>query len=65
MSEQPSTLAQAFLSTVARSGDRTALRWREPDGTWASWTLDELADRVARAAGGLRNLGVRPGTGSC
>ncbi|KAA1416814.1 long-chain fatty acid--CoA ligase [Nocardioides humilatus] len=61
MSSQPTTVVEAFASTVARSGDRTALRWREADGNSSSWTFHELADRVARATAGLRDLGVRPG----
>jgi long-chain acyl-CoA synthetase len=61
MSAQPTTLAAAFLATVADSPDRTALRWRNGDDTWSSWTFGELADRVARFAAGLQDLGVRPG----
>ena len=40
-------------------GDRVALRWR--DGEAGALTFDEYADRVARVAAGLRELGVRPG----
>lgn len=58
MSAHPTTVAEAFLSTVARSGDRTALRWRNADDTWSSMTLTEFADRVARVAAGLQGLGV-------
>jgi long-chain acyl-CoA synthetase len=61
MSAQPTTLAAAFLATVADSPDRTAVRWRNGDDTWSSWTFGELADRVARFAAGLQDLGVRPG----
>jgi len=61
MSLQHATIAHAFIDTVATSEDRTALRWRNADGTWSSWTFGELGDRVARAAAGLRDLGVRPG----
>jgi long-chain acyl-CoA synthetase len=61
MSAQPTTVAEAFLATVAQSGDRTALRWRNADDTWSSWTFTELADRVARVAAGLQRLGLRQG----
>jgi long-chain acyl-CoA synthetase len=55
------TVATEFLATVAADGSRTALRWMVGDGEWGSLTFDELADRVARAATGLRSLGVGPG----
>src|SRR5688572_10858029 len=55
------TVPEAFVSTVARSGDSTALRWKRPDGAWDSLSFTQLADRVARVATGLRELGVRPG----
>lgn len=51
------TIAGAFLSTVEASGSVVALRWKEGD-SWQEWTFDDYADRVARAAGGLRAQGV-------
>ena len=54
------TIAEAFLRTVRAHGSETALRWREGEG-WGSWTYDEYADRVARAAGALRGLGLGRG----
>src|SRR3954466_5136655 len=54
------TVPRAFLATVADRPDATALRWRDGDG-WGEWTWAEYADRVARAAGGLKALGVVPG----
>ena len=53
------TIAEAFLRTVRAHGAETALRWRSGDD-WGSWTYDEYADRVARAAGALRERGVQP-----
>ena len=47
------TVARGFLGTARSSPDRVALRWQDDDGTWGEWTWSDLADRVARAAGGL------------
>jgi long-chain acyl-CoA synthetase len=55
------TLPTAFNATVAAHGDRTALRWRNDDETWSEWTFQDYADRVAKAAGALRDWGVKPG----
>ena len=50
-------LAAALLEPAGTArGARVALR--EPQ---RSWSYDELADTVARLAGGLRGIGVRPG----
>lgn len=54
------TVAGAFVDTVADRPDAVALRWKEGD-EWRQWTFAEYADRVARAAGGLRAQGVRRG----
>ena len=54
------TIAGAFLETVRRSGAATALRWKDGEA-WQGWTFDEYADRVARAAAGLRAQGVGRG----
>ncbi|MGH9211184.1 MAG: AMP-dependent synthetase/ligase [Acidimicrobiales bacterium] len=54
------TICSRFLETVEAHGDRVALRAREGDG-WRSWTYHDYADQVARAAAGLRTLGVEPG----
>ncbi|HEY3261522.1 MAG TPA: AMP-dependent synthetase/ligase [Pseudonocardiaceae bacterium] len=56
-----STIAQGFVAAVGSRGDQTAVRWRDQDGAWRSWTTAELAHQVARAAAGLRALGVQPG----
>lgn len=55
------TVAREFVDTVAKYGDRTALRWMLPDGSLGSVTFAEFGERAARAAAGLRSLGVGPG----
>lgn len=55
------TVAREFLTTAAARGSATAVRWMVGDDEWGSITYDELSDRVARAAAGLRELGVEPG----
>ncbi|HMG44934.1 MAG TPA: AMP-dependent synthetase/ligase [Acidimicrobiales bacterium] len=55
------TVCSRFLDTVAAHGDLVALRAREEGGGWRSWTYDDYADRVSRAAAGLASLGVGPG----
>jgi len=55
------TVAREFANTVAQHGDQTALRWMQPDGTLGSVTFAEMGDKAARAAAGLRSLGVAPG----
>jgi len=55
------TIPQAFLRTVAEQGERVALRWQEPDGSWSEMTFVEYADAVARATAGLQAHGVLPG----
>ena len=54
----PTTVAGAFLNTVARKPDAVAVRTLD-DGVSYTWT--ELAERVAIAAGALRARGVQPG----
>ena len=55
------TLAKSFLATVAECGPDEAVRWREEDGSFQSWSFDEYADLVARAAAGLAKLGIGRG----
>ena len=55
------TVPTAFNETVALHGDRTALRWRNDDGSWDEWTFRDYADRVSRAAAFLRDWGIQPG----
>lgn len=55
------TITGEFLAALEKRRDHTSLRWRDADGAWHEWTTGEVADRVARAAAGLRALGVGPG----
>ena len=55
------TVAREFVDTVAKYGDRTAIRWMQPDGSLGSVTFAEFGDKAARAAAGLISLGVQPG----
>ncbi|HEX9993182.1 MAG TPA: AMP-binding protein [Acidimicrobiales bacterium] len=57
---QGQTVPERFLRTVSSCGDRVALRWRDGDG-WREWTFREYGERVARAAAGLRAMGLEPG----
>jgi long-chain acyl-CoA synthetase len=54
------TIASRWLETVAAHPDNVALRAKDGD-RWFEWTYSDLADRVARAAAGLRTLGVERG----
>jgi len=54
------TIASRWLETVSAHPGNVALRAKDGD-RWVEWTYADLADRVARAAAGLRTLGV--GTG--
>lgn len=54
------TITGAFLATVKSHGDVPAFRWLE-NGEWKQITWAETAMRVGRVAGGLRELGVKPG----
>lgn len=45
----------------AQSGDRDALVWEGEEGQSASLTYRQLSHAVARAANGLRSLGIGPG----
>ncbi len=54
------TVVSEFLKTVAARPDAVSLRWKTDDG-WNEWTWRDLADQVARAVGGLADLGIGPG----
>ncbi|MEO6988630.1 MAG: AMP-dependent synthetase/ligase [Aquihabitans sp.] len=54
------TVARKFLETVERNPDVVALRNPDGDG-WVEWTWADYAEKTARAAAGLRKLGVKPG----
>ena len=55
------TVCSRFLDTVAAHGDLVALRAKEDDGRWRTWTYQEYADRISRAARGLQAIGVGQG----
>ncbi len=55
------TAVTEFLTTLQNHGERTALRWMSGADQWASMTFAEMADSAARAAAGLRGLGVERG----
>jgi long-chain acyl-CoA synthetase len=55
------TVPTEFIKVIDRLGDQRALRWMDDGDSWGEMTFSELADRVARAAAGLRGLGVGPG----
>jgi long-chain acyl-CoA synthetase len=54
------TVTSLFAETVARIGDRTALRWKVGE-EWRQWTFSELSDLACRAATGLTAAGVGRG----
>lgn len=54
------TVTGLFAETVARIGDRTALRWKVGE-EWREWTFSELSDLACRAATGLAAAGVGRG----
>ena len=54
------TVAREFVDTVAKYGDRTAIRWMQPDGSLGSVTFAEFGDKAARAAAGHISLGEQP-----
>jgi long-chain acyl-CoA synthetase len=55
------TLASAFAATVEARPDAVALRWREA-ADWGTLTWAQYADRAARVAAGLRQLGIERGS---
>ena len=60
LSVEPATAVDWLLANVAQRGDGPALRWRDGE-EWRTSTWSEHGDRVARAAAGLRALGVGAG----
>ncbi|MEM9614535.1 MAG: long-chain fatty acid--CoA ligase [Actinomycetota bacterium] len=55
------TITSTFMETLAEHGDLVALRWKDDADAWHELTYSDFADRVARAAAGLRAQGVGPG----
>jgi long-chain acyl-CoA synthetase len=56
-----SNLPKRYLTNLERNGAVEVLRWKDADGAWQSWTLQELTDVTARLATGLAGLGVGKG----
>jgi long-chain acyl-CoA synthetase len=54
------TVTRQFVETVAAYRDRTALRCKDGEG-FREWTWAEYADRAARLAGALGDLGIGAG----
>jgi long-chain acyl-CoA synthetase len=55
------TIPRQFLRTVAANKDLVALRSMDADGGWHDWAFGDYADYVARAAAGMRSLGLVAG----
>ena len=55
------TAPRLFVDLVAAHGDSPALHAMSGETEWNSWTLDEYADLVGKAAAGLRAAGVQAG----
>jgi long-chain acyl-CoA synthetase len=54
------TVPSRFVETVRRRPDAVALRWKDGDA-WRQWTWSDYAERAARLAASLRDLGVDRG----
>jgi long-chain acyl-CoA synthetase len=54
------TVTRQFAETVASHRDKVALRWKVGDA-FAQWTWGEYAERAARLAGALGELGIGHG----
>ncbi len=52
------TVPREFLGLVRSHPSSPALHSMSADGGWNTWTLQEFADQVAKAAGGLAAAGV-------
>jgi long-chain acyl-CoA synthetase len=55
------TVPKAFLACVADNADRVMLRWRGADDSWSELTFAQVAELVAKVAGGLAAQGVGHG----
>ncbi|HSL57430.1 MAG TPA: AMP-binding protein [Acidimicrobiales bacterium] len=55
------TIPSEFLRTSREHPDLAALRWKNDDDSWGEWTFADYADKVARAAAGMRAWGIGPG----
>ncbi|MGB3412775.1 MAG: long-chain fatty acid--CoA ligase [Microthrixaceae bacterium] len=55
------TVLTEFLQTSSVNAEKVALRWKNDDDTWTDFTFAEVAGNVAKAAAGLKSLGVGHG----
>ncbi|MCP3987438.1 MAG: long-chain fatty acid--CoA ligase [Actinomycetia bacterium] len=55
------TVPKLFLRTLAEHSELVALRWKDDDDAWHEMTFAEFGDKVARAAAGLRAIGIGAG----
>ena len=62
--EQPATIAAQFLATVARYGERPAMR-RKIDGIWQPLSWRDYGKHVRQAGLGLKALGIKRGESIC
>jgi long-chain acyl-CoA synthetase len=56
-----SNLPKRYLANADRNGSVEVVRWKDADGAWQSWTLDQLSEVTARLVTGLAGLGVGRG----
>ncbi|HPB46492.1 MAG TPA: hypothetical protein PLP95_11615, partial [Microthrixaceae bacterium] len=54
------TVLSEFVASVAAAGPNTFVQWLDGEEL-VGWTFDEVADKVARVAQGLVDLGVQRG----
>ncbi len=54
-------LAKRFLINAASNSAVEVVRWKDADGAWQSWTMDQLSEVTSRLVTGLENLGVGKG----
>ena len=55
------TVPKLLLGTLADSPEQVALRWKDASDHWHEMTYAEFGDQVARAAAGLRAIGIEKG----
>jgi long-chain acyl-CoA synthetase len=55
------TMPKLFLQTINDNADQVALRWKDSSDHWHEMTFAQLGDQVARAAAGLRAMGIGKG----
>lgn len=60
MHDETTNVIAAFLRTAERLGERPAAHHKVEEG-WRILSWRELAERIVRAAAGLKRLGIKPG----